>query len=133
MLMVSPVAAAACEVVCGVAPHAAHRADEAIPAVTADEHAHHGTHAAPSTNETVVLSALADAVTSMSIPAPECDLLGASPARVRSTVTEKIPYAVILTSAVLPMVDAVDSHQPGLGAASRPPAPPPHTPLPLRI
>jgi hypothetical protein len=130
-LMVSPAAAAVCEVVCGIAPHPAHQAEPAS-AATVDEHAHHGHHPTP-VPETVSARAASHADVSISIPAPECDLRGATPARLRPAATDVITSAAATTTSVYP-VDAAPTRPVHFGAATTgPPGPPPLTRLPLRI
>lgn len=131
--MVSPVAAAMCEVVCGVAPHAAHQAEAAPAAVVAgahDAHAHHAPQPAP---EAAIVRAEASGDATISIPAPECDLRGATPARLRPTSTDVVTSSAALIASVYLLDRAPAPHMLVAGATLRPPAPPPLTPLPLRI
>ena len=127
-LVVSPVGAAVCEVVCGVPPS---------PAVTSavasgDDHAHHGHHAAPAPATTIVRTASPDEVT-ISIPAADCDLRTTVPARLRTTFTDLVASSVALTTSAY-RLDLAPAHRASVTAVTpRPPTRPPHTPVPLRI
>lgn len=130
-LVVSPLGAAVCEVVCGMAPHAVHQVEQ-VQAAIVDEHAHHGHHSTPAPQTAIVAAASTDGVT-ISVPAPECDLRAATPARLRATSTDVIASSVAMTTAVYRLDDAPARHVSNGNATTSPPAPPPLTPLPLRI
>ncbi|MCC7184962.1 MAG: hypothetical protein IT185_01890 [Acidobacteria bacterium] len=127
-LVVSPVGASVCEVVCGVPSSPA----VASAPTSVDDHAHHGHHAAPSPAATIVRAATPDEV-AMSIPAADCDIRTTVPARLRTPFTDIVASSAALTSSVYGLDLAAVQHQRVTGVTPRPPISPPHTLVPLRI
>jgi len=127
-LVVSPVGAAVCEVVCGLPSSPA----VASAPASVDEHAHHGHHAAPAAVTTFVRATSPDDV-AMSIPAADCDIRTAVPARLRTPFTDIVASSAALTSSVYGLDLAAPQHPRVTGVTPRPPISPPHTPVPLRI
>jgi hypothetical protein len=124
VLMVSPLAATVCEVVCGLPSTAT--ADAAVVTTGIDEHAHHAHHAppppAPSTDPA-----------SPSLSAPDCELTQANPARVRTAFADSTNSVAAFTTQTLPVGASPERGRVVLASASSPPAPHPHAPVPLRI
>lgn len=128
-LLVSPLGAAVCEVVCGSPAHAgAHPAPPDASERSADaHHAHHG-HVMPETPALVTADPAEQG--GWRTAGPDCDPLSSTPARVRATFSDT-PALVASMAASAPPVTTT----PGLHAASTvsPPAPPHLAPVPLRI
>jgi len=131
VLMVSPVAAAACEIVCGLPSHGpSHAAQTPAPAMpSVDAHAHHGHHAPPP----VAASDPSSDPSSASLTAPDCDLTPASPARLRTSFADSTTNIAAITTPTVAWAGPTQTSRFPVLVAPSPPGPPPHAPVPLRI
>lgn len=137
-VLVSPVSVAVCEMVCGLSMQTAQTASSTAqtPAATPDVHAHHGHHATPAQTPepavTLARAAGADAPV-VSIPAADCDLRTTVPARVRSNGPDVSADASASSQMIRLAQPSVSLGRLVSAVQARPPVPPLHAPVPLRI
>ncbi len=131
-LMVSPVGAAVCEVVCGSPSHAAAHAPVAAQ-TDADAHAHHDHHAHHASPAAPMVPQASDADGRMHVPGPECDPLLAIPGRVRSAFSGPDFHATIVTHVAAVIDPVVPARSRVVVSDTGPPDPPRSAPVPLRI
>jgi len=128
-VLVSPLGAAVCEVVCGSPAHAAHAAAPAQMDVQTDQHDHHAHHvptAAP-------VPPASDADGRLHVPGPDCDPVLAIAGHVRSTFSGPDLHAVVVSHLASVIDAAVPRHSHVAVSDTGPPDPPRHAPIPLRI
>lgn len=128
-VLISPVGAAVCEVVCGTPLHAAAHAPVETAPADHSKHHQHSEHPEPPQHPLV-----SDEAARLATPASECPPLSSTPARLRTV------YGPDPSGTTAAPLDAVHVGRDGLQSsrhlpppADIPPKPPHHAPVPLRI